>query len=93
LPRRGVRKYIEALLRLKVYFLIIIFKIRALQSNHFLSQLIEVLSEESTGSRADDAALGTDNSCTISTYDDSEDENTAADFVYSCSCTSDLVIQ
>jgi hypothetical protein len=67
------------------------FQIRFLQTNYFLTQLIEVLSEESSGSRADDTNFATDNSCTISTYDDSEDDNTAADLVYSCSCTSDLV--
>jgi hypothetical protein len=78
-------------LYLKILSFTSFFQIRYLQTNYFLTQLIEVLSEESSGSRADDAALATDNSCTISTYDDSEDDNTAADLVYSCSCTSDLV--
>jgi hypothetical protein len=64
-----------------------VFQIRYLQTNYFLMQLIEVLSEESNR----DDNLATDNSCTISNYDDSEDDTTAADLVYSCSCTSDLV--
>ena len=63
------------------HFFILFFQIKALQPNHFISHLIEVLAEDTVSIRGCDNTIATTAtndtgcySCTISTYDSEEEE-------------------